>query len=243
MKVKEACDKLSAGHILEVSASDAGFAKDFPAFCAATGREFLGVEKQGGIYCGRLRQPSGPAPLVSLDRHAAGAATSAAVAAGSGAGATLVVFSQEMDRAMASLVIANGALAMGGPVTLFFTFWGLNVLRKGPPEGGGGVEGKSFMDQMFGWMMPRGVHRLPLSNMHMGGMGTRLMKWRMASKNLPNLPGLLADAQRHGARLVACSMSMEAMGIRHEELIDGVEIGGVVDFLAAANQTRANLFI
>jgi peroxiredoxin family protein len=96
---------------------------------------------------------------------------------------------------------------------------------------------------MFGWMMPRGVHRLPLSNMHMAGMGTRLMKWRMASKNLPNLPGLLADAQRHGARIVACSMSMDAMGIRREELIDGIEVGGVADFLAAAGRTRANLFI
>lgn len=228
MKVKEACEKLAPGHILEVSASDAGFAKDLPAFCAATGREFLGVEKLDGIYQGRLRQPLCTAQPAAV-------ATSAAAN-----GATLVVFSQEMDRAMASLVIANGALAMGGPVTLFFTFWGLNVLRKDPAPP---VAGKTFMDKMFGWMMPRGVHRLPLSNMHMAGMGTRMMKWRMASKNLPNLPGLLADAQRHGARIVACSMSMEAMGIRQEELIDGIEIGGVADFLAAAGQTRANLFI
>ncbi len=229
LKVKEACGQLAPGHILEVTASDAGFAKDLPAFCAATGREFLGVEKHGGIWRGRLRQPCCPAPAVPA------AATPATTN-----GATIVVFSQAMDRAMAALVIANGALAMGGPVTLFFTFWGLNVLRKDPPPA---VTGKSLMDKMFGWMMPRGVHRLPLSNMHMAGMGTRMMKWRMASKNLPNLPGLLADAQRLGARIVACSMSMEAMGIRHEELIDGIEIGGVADFLAAAGQTRANLFI
>jgi peroxiredoxin family protein len=152
----------------------------------------------------------------------------------------MVVFSQEMDRAMASLVIANGAAALGGPVTLFFTFWGLNVLRRDPAPA---LEGKTFMDQMFGWMMPRGVHRLPLSNMHMAGMGTKLMKWRMASKNLPNLPGLLADAQKAGVRIVACSMSMDAMGISKEELIDGVEIGGVADFLDATRRTRANLFI
>jgi len=228
MKVKEACDKLAAGHILEVTASDAGFARDFPAFCTATGREFLGVETQGGIYRGRLRQPVGITSAVP------------AAAASVGSGATIVVFSQEMDRAMAALVIANGALAMGGSATLFFTFWGLNVLRKSQP---GTVAGKSFMDKMFGWMMPRGVDRLPLSNMHMAGMGTRMMKWRMASKNLPDLPGLLADARRHGARLVACSMSMDAMGLRQEELIDGVEIGGVADFLNAAGQTRANLFI
>jgi NADPH-dependent 2,4-dienoyl-CoA reductase/sulfur reductase-like enzyme/peroxiredoxin family protein/TusA-related sulfurtransferase/rhodanese-related sulfurtransferase len=228
MRVKEACDKLAPGHILEVTASDAGFAKDLPAFCAATGREFLGVEKHGGIYRGRLRQPA----------CSASSAPTAATPANNGA--TIVVFSQEMDRAMASLVIANGALAMGGPVTLFFTFWGLNVLRKDRQPA---VEGKTFMDKMFGWMMPRGVNRLPLSNMHMAGMGTRMMKWRMASKNLPNLPGLLADAQRNGARIVACSMSMDAMGIRKEEMIDGVEIGGVADFLAATRQTSANLFI
>ena len=228
MKVKDACDKLAPGHILEVCASDAGFAKDFPAFCAATGREFLGVEKQGGVYRARLRQPvcaSQPAPAAALTADK---------------GTTIVVFSQEMDKAMASLVIANGALAMGGSATLFFTFWGLNVLRKSqaPP-----VAGKSFMAKMFAWMMPRGIDRLPLSNMHMAGMGTRMMKFRMASKKLPDLPGLLADARRQGVRLVACSMSMDAMGLRHEELIDGVEIGGVADFLNAANQTRANLFI
>jgi peroxiredoxin family protein len=155
-------------------------------------------------------------------------------------GATLVVFSQDLDRALAALVIANGALALGGQATLFFTFWGLNVLRKDAPPP---VAGKSFMDKMFGWMMPRGPSRLPLSNMHMAGLGTAMMKQRMAAKNLPNLPGLLADARRAGARLVACSMSMEAMGLRQEELIDGIEIGGVADFLGAASATRANLFI
>ncbi len=228
MKIKETCEQLAPGQILEVTASDPGFAGDLNAFCEATGRECLGIEKHGGIYRGRIRQPDGRA-----------AATPAAPATHN-SGATLVVFSQEMDRALAALVIANGALAMGGPVTLFFTFWGLNVLRRDvPPD----VAGKTFMDKMFGWMMPRGVHKLPLSNMHMGGMGTAMMKWRMRSKNLPNLPGLLADAQKAGARIVACSMSMEAMGIRHEELLEGVEVGGVAEFLGAASKTQANLFI
>lgn len=235
MKVKEACEKLAPGHILEVTASDAGFAKDLPAFCQATGRECLGVVREGGIYRGRVRQPGGGSALAVTSLE-----TPSEPASSGPGGATLVVFSQEMDRAMAALVIANGALAMGGKATLFFTFWGLNVLRKDMPPP---VQGKTFMDKMFGWMMPRGVHRLPLSNMHMAGMGTALMKWRMASKNLPNLPGLLADAQKNGARIVACSMSMEAMGIRLEELIDGVEVGGVAEFLGATTTTRANLFI
>jgi len=141
---------------------------------------------------------------------------------------------------MAAYVIANGAVAMGGKATLFFTFWGLNVLRKDPaPE----VQGKSFMDKMFGWMLPRGANKLPLSQMHMGGLGTWMMKDRMAGKNLPNLPGLMEDARKSGIRLVACTMSMEAMGIREEELIDGVELGGVAEYLGAASETHANLFI
>ncbi len=228
MKVKEACEKLVPGQFLEVIASDSGFAKDFPAFCKATGRDLIGVEKVGGIYRARLRQPLS-APVAS-----------ATAPVSRSAGATIVVFSQELDRAMAALVIANGALAMGGAATLFFTFWGLNVLRKDPQPR---VSGKTLMDKMFGMMMPRGVHKLPLSNMHMAGIGTAMMKWRMRSKNLPNLPVLLADARRLGARLVACSMSMDAMGIRIEELIEGVEVGGVADFLSATSNSSANLFI
>lgn len=99
------------------------------------------------------------------------------------------------------------------------------------------------MDKMFGWMLPRGVNKLPLSNMHMAGMGTKMMKDRMADKKLPNLPDLMQTAIDNGARLVACGMSMEAMGIREEELIDGVEIGGVAEFLGAASETNTNLFV
>lgn len=141
---------------------------------------------------------------------------------------------------MASLVIANGAQAMGGKATLFFTFWGLNVLRK---EQAPDVSDKSFMDKMFGWLLPRGVNRLPLSQMHMAGLGTSMMKSRMADKNLPNLPDLLESAKANGARLVACSMSMDAMGIRKEELMDGIEIGGVAEFLGASSASGTNLFI
>ena len=129
---------------------------------------------------------------------------------------------------------------MGGKATLFFTFWGLNALRKDPAPA---VQGKRFMDKLFGWMLPRGANRLPLSNMHMAGMGTKMMKDRMAAKNLPNLPGLMQSAIDSGARLVACTMSMEAMGLTEDELIDGVELGGVAEFLGAAAETKTNLFI
>ena len=154
--------------------------------------------------------------------------------------ATLVIFSQELDKVLAGLVIANGALAMGGQATLFFTFWGLNALRK---PGSVDVKDKTFMDKMFGVMLPKGTPQLPLSNMHFGGMGKKMMVDRMASKDLPNVNGLLEDALKGGARLVACSMSMEAMGIRKEELIEGVEIGGVAEFLGSSAKSGTNLFI
>jgi peroxiredoxin family protein len=138
------------------------------------------------------------------------------------------------------LVLANAALMEGIETTLFFTFWGLNALRK---PTGAKVAGKTFMDNMFGRMLPKGLPALPLSNMNFGGAGKKMMVDRMASKQLPNLEGLLKDALDGGARLVACAMSMEAMGIREEELIDGIEIGGVAEFLGSSSQSGTNLFI
>lgn len=229
MKVNNAASELEAGQSLTITASDPGFAKDLPAFCEANGYEFLGAEKANGVVTGTLRAP--------LEGKSKSTQPSTQVVSND---ATLVVFSQEMDKVLASLVIANGALAMGGKATLFFTFWGLNALRKhDAPQ----VEGKTFMDKMFATMMPQGADRLPLSNMHFAGMGAKMMKDRMASKALPNVAGLLKDALSGGARLVACSMSMDAMGIREEELIDGVEIGGVAEFLGASAKSGTNLFI
>ena len=230
LRVRETAATLAPGQELEISASDPGFMNDLPAFCKANGYEFIGADKSKGIVTGRLRKPmDGPA-----DSQPNSGQTPPAK------GSTIVVFSGELDRAMASFIIANGAVAMGGKATLFFTFWGLNILRK---DKGAQVPDKTFMDKVFGWMLPRGPKKLPLSKMHMAGLGTWMMKDRMASKKLPNLPGLMQEAQRAGVRLVACTMSMEAMGIREEELIDGVELGGVAEFLGAASETNANLFI
>ena len=232
MKVKQTTDQLSPGEVLEVTSSDGGFATDFPAFCEANGYECLEVRQEKGIVTASLRVPT------ENNEGSAPALTAATTKANNDA--TLVVFSQEMDKALAALVIANGAIAMGGKATLFFTFWGLNALRKtGPTE----VEGKTMMDKMFGIMLPKGPPALPLTNMNFGGMGKKMMTARMASKNLPNLDGLLKDAIDGGARLVACSMSMEAMGIRKEELIDEIEVGGVAEFLGASSKSGTSLFI
>jgi peroxiredoxin family protein len=152
---------------------------------------------------------------------------------------TIVVFSGDLDKAMAAMIIASGAAAMGNEVTLFFTFWGLNLLRKPEPVS---VK-KNILEAMFGWMMPRGARRATLSKMHMGGMGTAMMKYVMKTKNVATPEALMQDAMDMGVKFIACSMSMDVMGIKAEELIDGVEIGGVATYLGSADEANVNLFI
>ncbi|WPX07912.1 DsrE/DsrF/DrsH-like family protein [Anaerocellum danielii] len=152
---------------------------------------------------------------------------------------TIIVFSNEMDKVMAAFVIATGAAAMGDEVTMFFTFWGLNVLRDAKKK----AQGKSFLEKMFGAMMPKGVEKLPLSKMNFLGIGPKLMKYMMRKKNVMMLPEMIKQAQELGIKMVACSMSMDVMGIKKEELIDGVEIGGVATYLGEAGEAGVNLFI
>ena len=152
---------------------------------------------------------------------------------------TIVVFSSDFDKVVASFVIATGAAAMGGKVTMFFTFWGLNVLRKAEAVS---VK-KNPVEQMFGWMMPRGANKLSLSKMNMAGAGTWMIKEIMKRKNVSSLPEFMQIAQQSGVRLVACTMSMDLMGIKKEELIDGVEYGGVAMYLEQADHGNVNLFI
>ncbi len=154
-------------------------------------------------------------------------------------GLSMVVFSGDLDKVLAAFIIANGAAAMDTPVTMFFTFWGLNALRRPEPV----KVKKSLVESMFGWMMPRGADKLKLSKMHMGGMGTMMMKQVMAQKNVYSLPKLMDAAREQGVKLVACTMSMDVMGIKSEELIEGVEYGGVASFLAAADESKTTLFI
>ena len=152
---------------------------------------------------------------------------------------SMIVFSGDLDKVLAAFIIANGAAAMDTPVTMFFTFWGLNVLRKSEPV----RVKKGLVESMFGWMMPRGAEKLTLSKMNMAGMGTRMMKEVMQKKNVYSLPKLMETAKAQGVRLVACTMSMNVMGIAAEELIDGVEFGGVASFLDSAGRSKTSLFI
>ena len=152
---------------------------------------------------------------------------------------TFVIFSGDLDKTIAAFIMANGAAAMGRRVTMFFTFWGLNILRK--PERVSVV--KSFVERAFGFMMPRGTKKLGLSRMNMGGLGAKMIRGIMQEKGVSSLEELIDSARAHGVRLVACQMSMDIMGIRKEELIEGVELGGVSTFLGAGEQSDMSLFI
>lgn len=152
---------------------------------------------------------------------------------------TIIVFSGDLDKVMAAFIIANGAAAMGDEVTMFFTFWGLNALRK--PEK---IKAKkSFLQGMFGKMMPRGADKLGISKMNFGGMGAAMMKIVMKQQNVTTLPELIRTAKEQDIKMIACAMSMDVMGIKEEELIDGLEFAGVATYLAEADEANVNLFI
>ena len=152
---------------------------------------------------------------------------------------TLIVFSGELDRALAAFVIANGAAAMGDDVTMFFTFWGLNILRKRQKV----KTKKGTLQAMFGAMMPRGPEKLRLSKMNFGGMGAVMMKKVMKQQNVSSLPELIASAREQGVKMVACTMSMDVMGFKPDELVDGIEFAGVASYLGEADEANVNLFI
>lgn len=153
---------------------------------------------------------------------------------------TLLLFSDDLDKVLAAFVIANGAAAMDSNVTIFFAFWGLNVIRK---NGTFAAAKKDILSRMFGWMMPKGAGSLKLSKMHLFGAGTAMMKYAMRKKHVKMAPELIAEARDAGVRFIACTMSMDVMGIERDELLENVELGGVASFLDAAEKANMNLFI
>jgi NADPH-dependent 2,4-dienoyl-CoA reductase/sulfur reductase-like enzyme/peroxiredoxin family protein/TusA-related sulfurtransferase/rhodanese-related sulfurtransferase len=227
MAVYKKMQSLQPEQVLQVTATDPGFARDMPAWCTSTGNQLLDLKQEGTTLTALILKQDQPTPEV-------------VVTSGSTPNSkTLVVFSGELDRALASFVIANGAAAMGQQVTMFFTFWGLNILRR--PEAV--PVKKNLIEKMFGWMLPRGADELKLSKLNMGGAGTVMMKAVMKAKHVDPLPQLIKSAQENGVRLIACQMSMDIMGIKPEELIDGVEIGGVATYISEADQATVNLFV
>ena len=156
-------------------------------------------------------------------------------------GFSMVIFSEDLDKVLAAFIIANGAAAMDLPVSMFFTFWGLNVLRRDGPVTV--ASPKTTTERMFGWMMPRGPGHLKLSQMNMAGLGSRMIKREMAKKHVLDLPHLIRTAREQGVRLIACTMTMDLMGIRKEELLPDLDFGGVGTFVDSADSSRVTLFV
>lgn len=228
MKLAEAVAGAAEGSVIEVKTTDPGFKNDIASWCRSTRNTLIEITASQGIITARVRKGS-----------SVPTSTAAVTAASPNNGKTIVVFSNDLDKAIASFIIANGAAATGKPVTLFFTFWGLSILRKTPPP----TLSKDLLAKMFGWMLPEGPSQLTLSKMHMVGMGTLMMKYIMKQKNVSTLPELISQAQKQGVRLIACQMSMDVMGLTADELIDGVEIAGVASYIESAEQSDMNLFI
>jgi NADPH-dependent 2,4-dienoyl-CoA reductase/sulfur reductase-like enzyme/peroxiredoxin family protein/rhodanese-related sulfurtransferase/TusA-related sulfurtransferase len=226
LKLKQSIDSMAVGETLKITASDAGFYKDVQAWANVTGNELVEVTQDGGEITAMVRKGN----------------AKPARSAGSGPdnnGATLVCFSDDLDKALATFVIANGAVASGKKVTIFFTFWGLNVIKKDQ----GTAVSKDLFGKMFGMMMPKSSKKLGLSKMNMAGMGSKMMRMVMKNKHVDTLENMIQSAMENGVEFVACQMSMDVMGVKAEELIDGVEIGGVASYLERTESAGLNLFV
>ncbi len=223
VRIKKELDGLGEGATIKVLAASS-FAPDLGNWAASCGHKVVKIAQKDGHLEAVVRKGAAPP------------CTGAAAAGHSGA---MVLFSNDLDKALAALIIATGMAAAGMQVSIFFTFWGLSVLRKNP----GPQVKKSLLSTMFGWMLPKGAQKLALSKMHMAGMGTAMMKHVMARQNVASLPEMLQNARAMGVKFIACDMAMGVMGITREELIDVDEVAGVATFIARAKESGPTLFI
>lgn len=227
MQVKKAMDTLAPGEQVEIVATDAGFARDASAWCDTTGNRLIGSHEEKGRY------------TVTIEKGDPAAVCPSSAGAIAGRGKTLILFSDDLDKALATFVLANGAAATGQKVTVFFTFWGLNVLKKVQKP----KVKKDIFGKMFGMMLPSSSLKLKLSKMNMFGMGSRMMRFLMKQKGVDSLESLRSQALAQGVEFIACQMSMDMMGISREELLDEVTIGGVATYMERADKANVNLFI
>ena len=224
LKLKQSIDQVATGEAVRIKATDAGFFKDVRAWANVTGNDLVDLKQDGGEITAIVRKG---APLTMIESQRISSGT------------TLICFSDDLDKAIAIFIIANGAVASGKKVTIFFTFWGLNVIRrkeKVPVK-------KDFYGKMFGMMMPRSSRKLGLSKMNMAGMGSRMIRSVMVRKNVDSLENMIQTAVDNGVELIACQMSMDVMGIKKEEFVDGVQLGGVATYLERTEEAALNLFV
>lgn len=226
MKLKEGVDRLDDGQTLEIVATDPGFVRDADAWCQSTGNQVVASDSAAGKY--RIVVKRGT-PVKNDGVSSAGA----------GRGKTFVLFSDDLDKTLATFVLANGAAATGEKVTIFFTFWGLNAIKKTHKP----KVKKDIFGKMFSMMLPSDTRSLKLSKMNMMGLGSKMMRHIMKRRNIASLEQLRDSAIENGVEFIACQMSMDVMGVQREELLDNVTIGGVATYMNRTEQANLNLFV
>lgn len=225
MQLKKNYKALKIGEQLQITATDQAFGKDVTSWCKMTGAELVALENKNGVVAATIRKQEKTASC-EISRNNAD-------------NKTLIVFSDDLDKALASFVIANGAASTGKKVTMFFTFWGLNVIKKQHKP----TVTKDIFGKMFGWMLPTHSGKLKLSKMNMGGAGSWMMRLIMKRKRIDSLESLIQQVIDNGVEMIACTMSMDVMGVQKEELMDNVTLGGVASYLERAEEANVNLFI
>ncbi|MBQ8242405.1 MAG: FAD-dependent oxidoreductase [Bacteroidaceae bacterium] len=226
LKLKKSMETLHPGQRLEVLATDAGFPRDAEAWCRTTGNKFIEKRSEGGKY------------MVVLEKSTP-CSVEATKITSEEKGKTFILFSDDLDKTLATFVLANGAAATGKKVSIFFTFWGLNAIKKvHKPKAQKDIWGK-----MFSMMLPSDSTKLALSKMNMMGIGAKMMRFLMKKKGVDSLETLRQQAIHNGVEFIACQMSMDVMGVKREELLDEVTIGGVATYMDRAEQANVNLFI
>lgn len=224
IELKRNYDKIAVGKRLTIKVTDQAFGQDLSSWCNMVGANLISMENSGGVITATVEKND--------EKKSCNIGTGSDVK-------TLIVFSDDLDKALATFVIANGILAAGKKVSIFFTFWGLSVIKKvRKPK-----TSKDFIAKMFGMMLPSSSKKLGLSKINMGGIGSKMMRYVMKNKNIDSLEKLMQQAIDSGAEMIACSMSMDVMGVKKEELIDNITIGGVASYLERADKSNLNLFI
>nr|WP_321377289.1 FAD-dependent oxidoreductase [uncultured Bacteroides sp.] len=230
MKLKKSIEDINIGERLEVISTDPAFRRDSQAWCNMTGHKMISQSADSGKYISVIekvekKKVSNEISEVSVENN--------------NKGKTFIMFSDDLDKALATFVLANGAVATGEKVTIFFTFWGLNAIKitKKPK-----VQ-KDIFGKMFSMMLPSDTMALKLSKMHMMGIGSKMMRFIMKKKGIDSLESLRQQAIDSGVEFIACQMSMDVMGVKEEELLDNVTIGGVATYMERADKSNINLFI
>lgn len=226
IKLKKSIETIQPGERIELIATDAGFPSDAEAWCSTTGNKFIGRNSKNGIHSVIIEKSTPHANIEEQTLYDT-------------KGKTFILFSDDLDKTLATFVLANGAAATGRKVSIFFTFWGLNTIKKAHKP----KVKKDFWSKMFSFMLPSDSTKLSLSKLNMLGIGAKVMRYLMKKKGVDSLESLRQQAIDNGVEFIACQMSMDVMGIKREELLDEVNTGGVATYMQRAQQSNVNLFI